>query len=177
MITPILIHPDDVVAIACRSPLILNQCVDGSTISAIAACIASLPAQSWQNGDESPHRWAEHHISSDALTAAYHVHPLLEELAHRAKRVVGWINRFGRGAWIESHRDVAGDLHCIIPIQVPPCGGGGQLWIGTCGREMPAAPGDLLLFNATALPHGTTEIVAFDTQRVTLNLRFWLAAA
>ena len=166
----------DAIETARRLPLIVSRSLTKESISALASQIAALPADAWQVGDSSSHSWDEHHLSAEEISELCQMHPLLEALASSATSTVGWINRFRFGAWIAPHRDAGGDLQCIIPVELPAASQGGQLWIGSPKREVPAAAGDLLLFSAASLTHGTSTIATKGERRVTINLRFWLVA-
>lgn len=167
----------DLITAARRLPLVVARCVPPPVLARTQRRVNMIGVKEWQPGDGSAHSWIEHPLDADLIAQLSREIPLLGAISKYATAVVGWVNRFRQDEWIAAHRDAAGDLQCIVPLVVPDCAQGGQLWIQTRARLVPALPGDMLLFNAAALVHGTNAIMVENAERVTLNLRYWLREA
>ena len=100
---------------------------------------------------------------------------MIEEIVSRPiARYSQWINVFDVGQYVGSHCDAAGDAHLIVPISVPDISHGGQLWLRNKRNIVPVAVGDILIFCANAIPHGTTIVSrTAPVQRVSFNMRVW----
>jgi hypothetical protein len=162
------------VQIALRRPVVVPDQASAGKIDELLAWVAQIPSSAWRVGDGSEHSWDEYYLTGAELDRLRGDLPLLPRLADLATHMVGWINRFGEGSWIGSHRDAGGDVQCIIPLELPAPHNGGTIWIGCPDLAIPMDVGDLLLFNASSLPHGTSTIVTEGGRRITINLRFWI---
>ena len=168
--------PLSIVQLAVRRPVIVPDEASAGNIEELLARIAQIPSSAWRAGDGSEHSWDEYHLSGAELDRLRHNLPLVAHLVDLATDMVGWINRFGEGSWIASHRDAGGDVQCILPLELPAPDHGGAIWIGSPDLTIPMKVGDLLLFNAASLPHGTSPVVGDGRRRITINLRFWIGA-
>jgi hypothetical protein len=143
-------------------------------VNAALDLIRSAENGEWVPGDESSHSWRE---SSGPLpltiTALLPFDSAAAVAGRSIARHVEWFNVYGEGEFIAGHRDADGDFQMLIGIDVPPPLSGGQLWLGHRDAMIPMRTGDLLLFEAAKLVHGTTPIVGAGVQRVTLNVRMW----
>lgn len=157
------------------SPIILPGIVSDETLRGLREWVESLAKGGWSEGDESEHSWAEYRLTDETLEAWRLRLPIIEQLTQASVSVIAWLNRFGLGEWIGSHVDASGDLQCVIPITAPIAGHGGQLWVGRLAQVIPAKPGDIVIFNAASRAHGTHSISEPGVERLTLNVRFWLA--
>jgi len=124
-------------------------------------------------GDESTHSWREFPLAASDLPSE----PVLKEylasvLPLASIRIVHWLNIYRVDEYIEAHVDAGGEAQLMIPIEIPPSGGGGEIWIGANERLLPLGVGDALLFAAHRVQHGTTKVL--DGQRVSLNARMWM---
>jgi hypothetical protein len=129
----------------------------------------------WVPGDDSSHSWRESSGPLPFAISALLPFELATAIVGRPiARHVEWFNVYGEGEFIAGHRDADGDFQMLIGIAVPPISNGGQLWLGHRDAIIPMRRGDLLLFEAAKLVHGTTPIVkGAGIQRVTLNVRMW----
>ena len=124
-------------------------------------------------GDTSSHSWTEF-----SLTAPTSNEDLLSEID--IAKIIGteptcisqWINIYEPGEYIAGHRDAGGDIQMMIPLELPTSNGGGELWIGDEGRLLPIGVGDVLVFAASKILHGTRPIR--KGRRVSFNSRMWL---
>jgi hypothetical protein len=89
----------------------------------------------------------------------------------RSVRQHQWINLFEAGQFVEAHKDAGGELHLLIPIEVPIRLEGGQFWLQQNKDIVPVGVGDALLFNANVIRHGTTSVKS--GRRITFNARLW----
>jgi hypothetical protein len=94
-------------------------------------------------------------------------------LARKISRSFQWVNVMKAGQFIARHRDAAGDAQIVVPLYVPPRAAGGQLWLNRKENLVPAGKGDLVLFKARRIFHGTTKVKGLANSRVTLNIRLW----
>lgn len=159
---------------ALHRPTVIGSGIHTDAIEKLHCWVSALPSARWCDGDGSNHSWDEYHLTDDELNWFIRELPPVSAIAALSNNVVGWINRFGYGAWIAPHRDAGGDVQCIVPLELTAPDQGGVLWIGSREHSIPMQLGDLLLFNASKLPHGTTQIVARSARRITINLRFWM---
>jgi hypothetical protein len=136
--------------------------------------IRSSDLATWTAGDDTQHSWRElTRRSLFRLEEVTSVKAIASILGWRVRRSFQWINYYGPGQYIPSHRDAAGDAHLLIGISVPPLEFGGQLWLERKSRLVPLGVGDALLFEASRIRHGTTAVLArANVPRVTFNIRF-----
>lgn len=164
----------DTVQAALRRPVVLPGQTSAGTVDELLTRIARMPSSAWHAGERSEHSWDEYRLTMGELDRLRGDLPLIAHIADLATDMAGWINRFGKGSWIASHRDAGGDLQCILPLELPAPHHGGAIWIGSPEITVPMEVGDMLLFNAASLPHGTTPVIADGKRRITMNLRFWM---
>lgn len=126
------------------------------------------------DGEESCHSWREIPLrTSDALSDSTLGSYLANVLPTAPARNVQWLNVYGIDEYIGVHMDAGGEVQLMIPIEMPPAGSGGEIWIGATEMLLPIGVGDALLFAAHRLRHGTTPVVT--RRRVSLNVRMWLS--
>ncbi len=126
------------------------------------------------DGEESCHSWHEIPLgTSDALSASTLGSYLATVLPTAPVRNVQWLNVYGVDEYIGHHVDAGGEAQLMIPIEMPPAGSGGEIWIGAREMLLPIGVGDALLFAAHRLRHGTTAVGT--RRRVSLNVRMWLS--
>lgn len=86
-----------------------------------------------------------------------------------------WTSRYRVGEFINSHRDGDGRIQLLVCLQAPQDRESGGVLV-VDGREIDLAPGDGVAFEATALDHFTTPLVATENemhpQRVVLVARY-----
>jgi hypothetical protein len=164
-----------VIGAARQRPLVIASDIEPSIIEKLIVWVAAIPSSAWSKGDLSERSWDEHALTRAELNWLINQLQLVAGIAALSDEVVGWINRFGYGTWIAAHRDAGGDVQCIIPLELPLPDEGGALWVGSSDQSVPMQAGDLIVFNAAALSHGTSRIVAPNAQRITINLRFWIS--
>ncbi len=142
-------------------------------LSQMAAIVARAREEDLIEGDESAHSWKEIAIdpplSLPDMIAGLNLSALL---GGEPGRMSHWLNVYEPGEFIGSHVDAGGDVQIMIPIEMPPPGEGGGLWVETKERILPVAVGDVLLFAAHRLRHGTTAVQS--GRRVSFNGRIWL---
>lgn len=93
---------------------------------------------------------------------------LLLPLARRALQkddtpeLLCWTSVYGLGQYINPHKDIAGDVQIIVCLQAPAQEHGGALFISLPEgeQEVILAPGDAVIFKASALTHRTTPLIA-----------------
>lgn len=156
-----------------RRPVVLRDVVASLELGALRKLLADLPADRWAPGDRTTHSWQECLLQPEEESAVNSISPAISRFTALASRTAAWVNSFGAGEWIGKHRDVDGDAQLIIPLNVPSFEQGGYLWVNARKTVILVQAGDLLVFNASVLPHGTTSILAPDARRVTLNIRLW----
>lgn len=154
-------------------PVVLRDAIASKELRALWKMLAGLPSDRWAPGDGTTHSWQECFLQPGELCAIDLISPEIARFTALASRTAAWINAFGTGEWIGRHRDADGDVQVIVPLNVPAFDQGGHLWVNTRATVVPVKAGDLLLFNASVLPHGTTRIEAHGARRVTLNIRLW----
>ena len=154
-------------------PVVLRDAVSSLHLRALRRLLIELPDNRWAPGDSSAHTWQECLLRSTEIRSVTSISPAILRFTELASRTAAWINSFGPRQWIGRHRDADGDAQLIIPLSVPSFDQGGQLWVGTKKVIVPVQVGDLLIFNASSIAHGTTPTRELDAQRVTLNIRLW----
>jgi hypothetical protein len=86
-----------------------------------------------------------------------------------------WTSCYSVGEFINSHRDGDGRIQLLVCLQAPRNRANGGL-LTVDGREILLAPGDGVAFQATALDHCTTPLVASENEihpeRVVLVARY-----
>ncbi|MCB1469854.1 MAG: 2OG-Fe(II) oxygenase [Rhizobiaceae bacterium] len=124
-------------------------------------------------GDESEHSWKEIAIDPplalSEMIAGFDVKHLL---GGQLGRSAHWLNIYEPGEFIGAHVDAGGDMQIMIPIEMPPPFEGGELWVNDKECILPVALGDVLLFAAHRVRHGTTAVRS--GRRVSFNGRMWL---
>jgi hypothetical protein len=139
----------------------------------MAAIVALAREEDLIKGDESPHAWKEVAIDPPlALPDMIAELSFADLLGSEPDRMAHWLNVYEPGEFIDAHADAGGDVQLMIPVEMPPPGEGGALWLGTMQRILPVAVGDVLLFAAHRLLHGTTAVQA--GRRISFNGRIWL---
>ena len=124
-------------------------------------------------GDDSAHSWKE--IAIDPPLALPDIVAGLSFsvlVGGEPCRIAHWLNVYEPGEFIGAHADAGGDAQFMIPIEMPPPREGGDLWVETKERTLPVALGDVFVFAAHRLTHGTTAVQA--GRRITFNGRIWL---
>jgi alkylated DNA repair dioxygenase AlkB len=79
------------------------------------------------------------------------------------RRIACWANHYREGEHIAPHRDRSGTVQLIICLRAPVSElNGGALHLSTPdgARACPLAPGDAVLWEATAIEHWTSPLVA-----------------
>ena len=132
----------------------------------------------WVKGDASVTSWRE---SGEELPEAIISRIPLSEVTLitglQTGRHAAWFNVYEEGQFIPAHKDVSGDVQLLICIDAPPEDTGGHLWLKKQSNVLALAPGDILIFEAAKLVHGTTPVGSnTGHSRVTLNVRIWAAA-
>jgi|GEM_PF-2488984 len=131
---------------------------------------------SWTAGDCSHESWQETSgkIPADIMSGIPQ-DLVVGVCGQRVSNQVQWFNLYRNGQFIRGHRDAAGDLQMLFCIEAPPASEGGQLWLNKVSNVIEMHPGDLLLFKASKLLHGTNLIASHSqSRRLTLNVRLWL---
>lgn len=139
----------------------------------MAAIVALAHEEDLIEGDRSAHSWKE--ITIDPPLALPNILSELDLptlLGGEPRRMAQWLNVYESGEFIGTHVDAGGEVQLMIPIEMPPPGEGGDLWVKTKERILPVAVGDVLLFAAHRLRHGTTAVQA--GHRISFNGRVWL---
>lgn len=125
-------------------------------------------------GDESSHSWKEIAIDPPlALLEIFADFNLAGVIDGEPLRMTQWLNIYRQGEFIGTHVDAGGEAQLMIPIEMPPSGEGGDLWVENKRRILPVTPGDVLLFAAHRLRHGTTTVKS--GRRISFNGRMWLS--
>lgn len=142
-------------------------------LTRMTAIVTRTREDEFVEGDESSHSWKEIAIDPPLslldITAEVDLAALL---GREPDCMTHWLNVYESGEYIGAHVDAGGDAQLMIPVEMPPPGEGGDLWVENKGRILPIAVGDMLLFAAHRLRHGTT-IVTFG-RRISFNGRIWL---
>lgn len=125
-------------------------------------------------GDESNHSWRELSLAAEDVPDEPILGQQVASVLHTEPiRAVHWLNVYEVNEYIGAHVDTGGDAQLMIPIEMPPAGAGGEIWIGARDRLVPLSVGDALLFAAHRIRHGTTTIL--QGRRISLNVRMWLS--
>ncbi len=164
---------DSLIEAAELVPVVVKGAIPKNFRAAVLDRLSTLPTSSWQVGDETDHSWSEYHIDQRQLRKWCANVDFLSAAMQRASTAVGWINRFCHGEWIGPHKDAGGDLQLVCTLCVCSRVEEGAIWIRKPDRLIPMAAGDILIFRAADLVHGTTDIASRHEERVTLNLRLW----
>lgn len=152
---------------------ILLNAVRPTFVSQMVSVIASTRDKDLIEGDESAHSWKE--IVIDPPISLYDMiagPSLATLLGNEPTRMSHWLNIYEPGEFIGAHVDAGGDAQLMIPVEMPPSGEGGDLWIECRDHVLPVAVGDVLVFAAHRLRHGTTTIRS--GRRISFNGRLWL---
>lgn len=165
---------EDLFEAASAVPVVAKDAILDSARLDILRRISNLPTSAWQAGDETDHSWSEHQIGNDELTEWCAESDFVFSAMKRAVNAVGWINRFRQHQWIGAHKDAGGDLQLVCALAVASRHEEGAIWIGNHERLIPMNAGDILVFRADSIVHGTTNISQQLDERITLNLRLWL---
>ncbi|MDA8586771.1 2OG-Fe(II) oxygenase [Rhodobacteraceae bacterium] len=125
-------------------------------------------------GDESSHSWREFALSEEDIPA----HAALLTYADAVLgappvRASHWLNVYNIDEFIAGHVDAGGEAQLMVPLEMPPAGSGGDIWIGSQRQLIPLSVGDALLFAAHRQSHGTTAVN--EGRRISLNIRLWLS--
>jgi hypothetical protein len=155
--------------------VVLPNWVDASFIEACRNFVENSDGNEWGQGDNSAHSWKEWagEMPFD-IPKSLSLNLIGRILGKPIIRYVQWFNVYTRGQFIPSHRDISGDAQLNVCIEVPSVSHGGQLWLNSSECIVPMGVGDVLLFGASAIPHGTTPVDGDDTtRRVVLNVRLW----
>ena len=146
-----------------------------ASLVAVQESLKDLDRGMFVGGDDSEHAWKEYHNTNISyLHEIVDVDRLEDMIQCRISKSYLWINWYEPGSYISGHRDAGGMLQLLIPIIIPSCGDGGELWIGECGNVVPIHEGDGFLFLASELIHGTTEVSRLSKRpRITINARLW----
>lgn len=151
---------------------ILLNAVRPAFLSQMAAIVASARDEDLIEGDESAHSWKEIVIDPPiSLPDMIVGSGLAKLLGNEPARMAHWLNVYEPGEFIGAHVDAGGDAQLMIPIEMPPPGEGGDLWIECRERILPVAVGDVLLFAAHRLRHGTMAVRS--GRRISFNGRLW----
>lgn len=157
--------------------VLIPGCITNTVVRRCLALVSDLNQPKWRNGDNSSHSWKE--LSGPSLVELNTIVPShrLEAILHRKLRAsFQWLNVYSGCQFIPGHRDAGGDAHLLACISVPRPDEGGQFWLDRKNRIIPLGVGDVLLFEANNLLHGTTPMsLDCNTKRVTLSTRLWLA--
>jgi hypothetical protein len=142
-------------------------------LAEMAANVSRTREEDLVEGDESTHSWKEvpidpPHELSDFVAG---LDPSLV-VERRPAKMTQWINVYDLGEFIGAHVDAGGDVQMMIPIELPLPGEGGDLWVRSKQCVLPVGAGDVLLFAAHRLRHGTTPVRS--GRRISLNARIWL---
>ena len=142
-------------------------------IRKIISTVALAHASDLIEGDESSHSWKEIEVKPPvALTEMITGVFIPDLIGGEPFRMAHWVNVYELGEYIGTHVDATGDAQIMIPIELPPDGDGGNLWVVTKQCILPVSVGDVLLFTAHRLRHGTTAVRS--GRRVSFNARIWL---
>ncbi len=150
-----------------------NLIADG-LVKAMIERLQSAKTADLVAGDESAHSWRELPLEvTDFPDPMPWQTQVLEVLGDAPTKAVHWLNIYRENEYIGAHVDAGGEAQLMIPIEMPPAGSGGEIWIGSRGHIVPLSVGDVLLFAAHRKRHGTTKVA--QGTRVSLNVRMWLA--
>lgn len=151
---------------------ILLNAVRPTFVSQMVALVTSTRDENLIEGDESAHSWKE--IVIDQPISLYDMiagPSLATLLGNEPARMSHWLHVYEPGEFIVAHVDAGGDAQLMIPVEMPPSGEGGDLWVDSRNRVLPMAVGDVLLFAAHRLRHGTTAVKS--GHRISFNARLW----
>lgn len=86
--------------------------------------------------------------------------------ASNVANLVCWTSVYGVGQYINAHKDISGDLQIIVCLQAPAEENGGSLCVSLSDgeRKLLLAPGDAVIFKASAIQHYTTPLVATEQE-------------
>jgi len=125
-------------------------------------------------GDESSHSWRELPLTEEDIPDHKSLWTYTEEvLGAFPVKTSHWLNVYNAGEFIAGHVDAGGQAQLMVPLEMPLVGSGGEIWIGNKRQLIPLSVGDVLLFAAHKVPHGTTKVT--EGRRVSLNIRLWLS--
>ena len=115
-------------------------------------------------------RWMEHELSPQGrlaqLMTSQSVHGWMQQVVGEdlglEPRI--WGNAYRLGEYIPKHRDNLGTVQLLLCLGQPPSDSGGrfQIWDAAGATEIALKPGEGLLFRATQIHHGTTELKATE---------------
>jgi alkylated DNA repair dioxygenase AlkB len=166
-------------------PLLLSDV----TVGRLRRATCGLPSRRVTVRSHEHTEWDELDVSSRReLTRVFLTEPavavVLDALGRRHVAdddVVCWANRYGVGERIAPHRDAAGTVQLLICLTAPASeASGGILHLSTRvgTRALRLMPGDGVLWDATAIEHWTTSLVATldepRPERVVLVGRYFL---
>ena len=150
--------------------------LNGARPEFVADALQTTSNTCWEKltlGDTSTHSWREialmEPIPNEYLLREVDIAKII---GAKPANLSQWINIYGPGEYIAGHRDAGGDIQLVIPLELPPPDGGGELWIGGEDRRLPIGVGDVLVFAASKLLHGTNPIR--EGRRISFNSRMWL---
>ena len=142
-------------------------------IKFMAQMIVAATSSTLMDGDESDHSWKEINIQPVISLAELLVDVDLPKIiGFEPVSMVQWLNVYEEGGFIDTHVDAGGDSQILIPLELPEPSQGGLLWIGEKDETLPIGIGDILIFEAHRLRHGTTPLLT--GRRVSFNGRLWL---
>jgi len=156
---------------------LLRGCIAPDVIGICKKFVRNSPLGVWVAGDSTPTSWRESLNGPPfKVCDALPMELISDVTGIPIARTAQWINVFSASEFIPEHKDAAGDAQILIVIEVPPISHGGQLWLHAPDTIVPAAEGDMLLFQASTISHGTTPILPTSPhRRISLNIRLWLS--
>ena len=156
--------------------VILSGFVSSPFLDRCRQLIKSIDDNAWTWGSEQHHKWREFgRPRLLKLANGINVDRVEQIISGPISRQFHWFNIFERKQFVEGHKDAGGDVHLLIPIEVPQRQDGGQFWVDSLANVMPVGVGDALLLRASRLLHGTTPVSQdrFGSRRITFNVRIW----
>lgn len=153
---------------------LLRNCIRHDFREYIVRRVAEASSYELTEGDVSTHSWKEVNIQPNIELSDFLVGVKLSHIiGFEPVSMVQWTNVYNEGKFIDAHVDAGGDAQLLIPLVVPKFSKGGLIWIGETHKTLPMRVGDILIFAAHRLLHGTTPVL--NGQRISFNVRLWSA--
>ncbi len=169
--------------------LLMRGFISSEVAQWLLSTTSDVPVQRVTCGDESI-SFGQQNFSEEHPIFAFFRSEALKSLARQLTRTDGYLDRlicwtsiYEVSQYINAHTDIAGDLQIIVCLQATAQENGGELCVELLDgiQELLLAPGDAVIFNAAAIRHYTTSVVATNREmppkRVVAVGRFYFRRA